>query len=349
MAILYEEAIKQDLRNGSMANGYILFGEDPYLKKMYTDKLADQSAGKQSVFDLQRFSGDCDLQDVFDAVSQFPMMAPRKYVELADFDYEHAAKSEFDKLCLLIEELNDSCVLVLRFDSIPFDPKHSSKVKKLIEVMEKSGGKVIRLDHRKPAELSRMLTDGAKKRGCKMETAVAQYLIDMVGNDINILSNELQKLCSFIGSGVITKATVDEVSVKSVEANIYDLSVRIFNKDAGGAIALLDHLFFLRIEPIIILSTVTAAYIDIYRMAAARKSDVPLGEVAAAFGYKNKEFLLERAARQLPKFDNNKLALSFDALTEADHALKSFGGDERTVLEELIVRLCFILAKGQNI
>ncbi|MCQ2448971.1 MAG: DNA polymerase III subunit delta [Clostridia bacterium] len=347
MAVLFEDAVKQDLKSGNIADGYLLFGDDAYLKKLYADKLADRTAGLQSVFDLQRFSGDCDLQSVFDAVTQFPMMAERRYVELTDYDFERADKSDFDKLCRMLEELNDSCVLVLRFDSIELDLKKSAKTKKLITAMEKAGGKVVKLDHRKPAELCKMLTDGAKKRNCKMENAVAQYLIECVGSDISLLSNELQKLCSFTGEGAITKATVDEVCVKSVEASVYDLSLRIFNKDAAGALALLDHLFFLRIEPIIILSTVSSAYLDIYRVAAARKSNATFADVASTFGYKGREFVLERAARQIPKFDNKKFLKSFEALSEADHALKSFGGDERTILEKLIVELCFILAERQ--
>ena len=349
MAVLYEDAVKKDISSGDFASGYILFGDDAYLKKLYSDKLADKTAGLDSVFDLQKFSGDCDLQEVYDAVMQFPMMTDRRCVILTDYDYEKAGKGDFERLCGLLEDLNDTCVFVLRFDTVEFDMKHGTKAKKLISAMEKSGGKVIRLDHRKPAELAKMLNDGASKRGCKMESGVAAYLIQNVGNDINILKNELDKLCFFVGKGSIDKATVDKVCVKSIEASVYDLTSKIFACDPAGALKLLDELFFMRVEPMIILYTVSGAYNDIYRVAAAKKKNIPNSQIASVYSYRGREFLLDRAAVNLKKFDGKRLKLSFEALLEADRALKSFGGNERIVLEELVVRLCFIIAKGKAV
>lgn len=349
MAILFEDAVKKDISSGSFAPGYILFGDDAYLKKLYADKLADKTAGLDSVFDLQRFSGDCDLQEVYDAVLQFPMMTERRCVVLTDFDFEKVGKNELDHLCGLLGELNDTCVFVMRFDSVEFDSKRSSKAKKLISAIEKSGGKAIKLDHRKPAELAKMLTDGANKRGCKMDSTVAKYLIENAGNDINILKNELEKLCHFVGSGVIDKATVDKVCIKTTEASVYDLTSKILSCDPSGALKLLDELFFMRLEPMIILYTVSGAYIDMYRVAAAKKKGVANSEIASVFGYRGREFVLERAAGNLRKLDSKRLKLSFDALLDAERALKSFGGNERTILEELIVKLCFIIAKGQAV
>lgn len=347
MPILFEDAIKKDISSGNLAPGYILFGDDAYLKKLYADKLADKTAGLDSVFDFQKFSGDCDLQEVYDAVLQFPMMTDRRCVLLTDLDFEKAGKNELDRLCGLLGDLNDTCVFILRFDSVEFDSKRSSKAKKLITAIEKSGGKAIRLDHRKPAELAKMLTDGAGKRGCKMDSLVAKYLIENAGNDINILKNELEKLCHFVGTGTIDRATVDKVCIKTTEASVYDLTSKILACDPSGALKLLDELFFMRLEPMIILYTVSGAYLDMYRVSAARKKGASTNEISAAFGYRGREFVLDRAAGNLRKLDGKKLKLSFDALLEADRALKSFGGDDRTILEELIVRLCFIIAKGK--
>lgn len=349
MAVLLENEIKKDISSGDFAPGYILFGDDAYLKKLYADKLADKTAGLDSVFDLQRFSGDCDLQEVCDALLQFPMMSDRRCVILSDFDVEKAGKTELDRLCSLLEELNDNCVFVLRFDGVELDSKRSSKAKKLIAAMEKAGGKAIKLDHRKESELAKMLSDGANKRGCKLESTVARYLIERAGNDINILKNELEKLCHFAGSGVIDKAMVDKVCIRSVEASVYDLAAKIFICDSSSALKLLDELFFMRLEPMVIFYTISGAYIDMYRVSAAKKKNVANGEIASVFGYRGKEFILDRAAGNLRKFDSKRLKLSFDALLNAERSLKSFGGNERIILEELIVRLCFIIAKGKMV
>ena len=197
--------------------------------------------------------------------------------------------------------------------------------------------------------LVEMLTDGAHKRGWTFEPAAAKYLVETAGEDILTLQNELNKLCFYLPGGTITRQDVDLVSVKTVEASVYNLSKHIFARDAGGALKTLDELFFMRLEPMIILYTVSSAYVDLYRVFVCRKKGQKNPEIAAEFGYKGREFVLDRAAQSLSKFDFKRLSLSFEALLAADRQLKSFGADPRTVLEQLIVRLIYIIAKGESV
>ena len=195
----------------------------------------------------------------------------------------------------------------------------------------------------------KMLTDGAQKRGCTFEPAAAKYLVETAGEDISTLQNELNKLCFYLPGGTITRQDVDLVSVKTVEASVYNLSKHIFSRNAGEALKTLDELFFMRLEPMIILYTVSSAYVDLYRVFVCRKKGMKNSEIAAEFGYKGREFVLDRAAQSLSKFDFKRLALSFEALLAADKQLKSFGADPRTVLEQLTVRLIYIIAKGESV
>ncbi len=349
MAIQYEEALKKDISSKKPASTYILFGDDGFLKKSYADKIINISFDGDPFFNLQRFEGECNLQDVYNAVEQFPMMADSKCVVLTDYDFEKASKEDFDKLCELLESQHDECVFLVRFDSIEVDIKRSGKAKKLIACAEKSGGKVIRLDHKRPAELTKVLTDGALKRGCKMDANTARYLIETCGTDLSTLKNELDKLCFYVKKGTIDKSVVDMVSVKSVEESVYNLTKKIFDGNPSAALDMLDGLFFMRLEPMIILHTVASSYIDLYRISAAKKSGKSINAVSDAFGYKGKEFVLERAAADLKRFDSKRLLLSFEALITADKALKSTGSEPRVVLEQLIIRLIYIILKGEAV
>lgn len=349
MPVIFEEVLSKEISSGKLAPVYLFFGEDAFLKKHYADKISRKAYDGDPFFNLQKFEGDVDLQEVYDAVKQYPIMGDRKCVTLTDYDFEHASKSDLDKLCLLLSESEEGCVLVVRFDSVEFDAKRSSKAKKLIEAVEKSGGRAVQLDHRKVASLVKMLTDGAAKRGLRISEVTARYLIETAGDDINILKNELEKLCAFKQSGDIDKATVDLVCVKSAEASVYDYVKEIFACNVSAALSLLDDMFFMRLEPMIILHTAASAYVDIFRASAAAKSGVPISAAAKDFGYKNKAFLLDRAAQNLKKLDSNKIELSFNALLEADRALKSFGSDPRTELEKLTIRLIYIIVKGEAV
>lgn len=349
MAIAFEENLKKNIASGQLLPVYILFGDDGYLKKNYADKISRKIADPDDIFAYSKFTADCDLQDVYDAVMQLPITSDKKCIVLEDYDFEHCSKTDLDRLNALLSDMPDTAVLIMRFDSVEIDSKKSSKFKKLVSSAEKSGGMAVKLDHRKMPELVKMLSDGASKRGCRMDQSVARYLVETAGDDINLLRNELFKLCAFVGSGVITKETVDKVCVKTVEASVYNLSRHIMSCDITAALSTLDELFFMRIEPMIILYTVSAVYVDMFRIYAAKASGKGISDVASGFGYKGREFVLEKAAGNLRKLDFKKLSLSLKALTDADKSLKSFGGDGRIILEQLIIRLIYIIVKGESV
>lgn len=346
MAVIFEDALKRDIATKNTADTYLLFGDEAYLKDLYTAKLS--AFVSDEVFNLQRFEGDCELQQVYDAVMQVPLLADKKCVILSDYDFERASKSDFEKLCSLLSEEHEETVFILNFYSVEVDYKKGAKAKKIIAAAEKGNGKAVALNRRNTAELVKMLVDGASKRGCKMQPDVARYLTQLAGEDILTLRNELEKLCSYKPGEAITKETVDLVSTKSVEASVYNLAKEIFALNSTNAIKLVDELFYMRLEPNIILHTLAMAYVDMYRVFVFKRAGKNLNETASQFGYNGRMFVLERAASNLSKFDFNKLSLSMDALTEADRLIKS-SHDERVVIEQLIVRLIYIAARGESV
>ncbi len=350
MPIVYEEDIRRDVSSKHFSPIYLIFGDDSYLKNHYKDTLAKKASDGDPFFNLQKFEGDCDLQEVFDAVNQFPMMAERKSVVLSDFDFEHASKTDLDRFVELFSNANDTCVLIVCFDNIDFDAKRGTKEKKIISAVEKAGGKCAEINHRSITALVKMLSDGAKKRGCNFGEIAARHLIEISGNDLSTLQNELNKLCAFVGSGDITKETVEQIAVKSVDASVYEYVKQIFEGDVSTALKMLDDMFFMRIEPMVILSVTASSYVDIYRAHTANLAGASKNDIATDFKYpKNKLFLIDRATITLKKFNGVKLRLSLDCIAEADKSLKSFGADPRTVLEQLTVKLVYILAKGEAI
>ncbi len=350
MPIVYEEDLRRDIQTKHFSPVYLIFGDDPYLKNHYKDTLAKKSYDGDPFFNLQNFEGDCDLQEVFDAVNQFPMMADRKCVVLSDFDFEHASKTDFDRFVELFSNANDTCVLIVCFDNIDFDAKKGTKEKKILSAVEKVGGKCAEVNHRSITALVKMLSDGAKKRGCNFGEIAARHLIEISGSDLSTLKNELDKLCAYVGSGDISKDIVEQISVKSVDASVYEYVKQIFAGEISTALKMLDDMFFMRIEPMIILSVVASSYVDVYRAHTANIKGATKSDMATDFKYpKNKLFLIDRAVLSLKKFNETKLQLSLESIAEADKSLKSFGADPRTVLEQLTVKLVYILTKGESV
>ena len=347
MAIVNEEALKNVIKTDK-SNVFVLFGEDGYLKKLYIEKITKPIAPADDVFNYQRFENESSLQDVYDAILQFPVLSDKKCVILRDYDFVSAASSDFEKLCTLISQVPESTVFILWFDAFSFDYK-KGRFKNILKACDEVNACVVNLEHRRTAELEKMLLNGAVKRGCKMEITAARYLIETAGDDIDTLSNELKKLCHFADGGVITKETVSQISVKTVESDIYRLANKILQCDLSAAYSILDDLFFMRVEPIIILSTITAVYVDMHRVLAGKGHAFQNEKIASDFAYGNRAFTLRDATKNLKNFDFNKLYLSFKALSNADSQLKSFSASDRTILEQLIVKLSYIATKGESV
>ena len=349
MPIASEQQLKTNISNGNILNSYFIFGDDTYLKRLYVDKIIDKTVDRSDDFNFISFTDDCSLQEVYDAKEQFPMMAERKCVLLTDYDFEEASKADFEKLLLLLSEPNNTTVFIFWCNNFEVDQKKSARFKELVAATEKGGGIAANLTHRTAGELVKVINDGAKKRGTQFANGAAAYLIECCSEDINILLSELEKLCAYAGDKLITRDMIDLVCVKSIDESVYALTNEIISLNASAALKLLDNLYDMRVEPMVILYAISANFVDIYRAMAGVNAGIKVGSLVEIFEYGNKKFALEKAARQCSKFNSARIKYCLNALVDADKRLKSFSASDRVVLEELIIKLIYIISKGENI
>ncbi len=343
---LSEKALKTSLDSGALCSVYVILGNDGFLKKQAVDRIIKASVGDDDL-NLLRFEATSDLQDVYDELNGFPVMAERKCVILSDFDIENSGKNDFERLLSLAGDRYETSVFVIYFDTVAIDLKKSDRIKKLIEAAESVGGISALLDHRTRDELVRSLCSSAKKQGCLLTPQNAGYLIDTCSTETQILINELAKLCSYADGSQITRDMIDRVSVKSVEASVYDLSARIIAGNTAGAMSLLDDLLFMKVAPEIIVFNISSAFVDMFRVAAAKDNGLRPDQIATDFKMKGREFVLRRAGDNLRRYDYKKLDLSFSALIDADRKIKSYSSNERIVMEQLIIKLIYIMKTGE--
>ena len=349
MPVLGENALKQTLQKGDIKPVYILFGNDGYLIDRYQDLIISKTCGKNNEFDLQKFERDIDLQLVFDSVNQFPFAGERRCTVLLEYNFEKASEDDFNKLLSLASDSYTAATLILRFENTPFDLKRNARAQKLSAACESGGGAVCELNHRSSAELSKMLQNGAKKRGKTLDKSTADYMLENCGLDINLLAGELDKVCRYTDNENITKADIDFACTKTVEATVYNYVREIIALNTRGAMRVLNDLFYMRVEPMLILYSVSSAFVDMARVSAAGKVHIPINEVSLDFQYTNREFALKNASAYLKKFNDAKLNSCMDEILSADKALKSFSGNDRYILEQMTVKLICIIAHGDKV
>ena len=332
-----ETQLKECIKNGG-ANLYVFYGAESYLTEQYARMVARETVEEGfDAFNLQRFDGqEVTAAELEDAVEALPLMTDRKCVMVRDYD---VSGSEGERVLQLMEQVPDSCVLVFWQMTVTPD-KRKNAWKEFIKIAQEKGV-LMHFERKDVSDTSKMLAAGAKRRGCLLDVADARYLVEQVGNDLNLLIHELDKLCALAGEqGTVTRGMIDAACPKNLEAKVFDLSKAILYRRSQQAFDLLHQLRVQREEPIAVLGVLSNAFSDLYRGKVASAAGMPPEALARAFkSYKNKEFRLKNGARDSARISVDALRRCLEVLAETDVTLKLRSSDEWVLLEQTVARL----------
>lgn len=338
MAKFSEKGFKEQIKSGEFSNAYLIYGEEGYLKNHYVSLMKKKIVDPVfESFNFHKFEGkDISLDDILKDAQMLPMMSEYNFVLVRDYPIEKS-KAEQKLLLEFLSDVPESTIIVFLYDSLEPDVK-SASFKKIVTAFDNSGC-VVNLEKRSEADVAKLLVSGAKKRGSVLDINNAKYLISVAGNDMKILLNELDKLSYFSQGTEITKDTIDNMATKCLQARVYDLSKAVVAGNADTAYEVIDTLFVMKEDPILILAVIGGVYVDMYRVKCAKTAGFSYDDVAKHYNYKGREFALRNASRDCAKLTEEQLRNSLDAIMDTDLKLKSTAIDKKLLLEELIVKL----------
>lgn len=346
MAQFDEKALKAHIKSKDFYPIYLICGNEDYLKKNYTDTIASKNIEPAfESFNLQKFDGkNLDLGDVFEQASIMPMMSDKRCIIVEDYKLEGISERDFGLICDYAESSPETSIVIFLQKNTEFS---LTKAKKAADIISKHGAVCV-LNKRTGNDLIKPLITTASKQGCTLSVQMANYLVSLVGDDSNVLMNELQKVCGYAGPVEITKNHIDAVAVKTDEAKIYDLTKALMGKDFDKAYKVLHTLLKSKVSPEYILGTIVSTYVDMYRGKVSLSCGGRADELAGDFDYGKRAFALTNGARDASKTDLPTLRKCLDVLSEADMKLKKSFDDETIVLEQLMVRL-FLVTNGERV
>ena len=334
MALIDEAEIRRQVKEDTLARLYVVCGGEDYLKQHYAAQLCDAAVDDGfRDFNFHRFEGkELELDTLAQATDAVPLMGGRTCVLVRDFPLE-SLNGDKDFLKFL-QELPEYVVLVFWMDTQEFHPK---KYKALAEAVN-AVGHIAQFNAPDEAQTLRIVAAGAKKRGCAMDRPAAQYFVECVGGDLNLLQNELDKLCAYAGGGNITREQVDAVCVKSLDAKSFDMVKAVSAGNGAIALRLLDELFRQKVAPQMLLGSLIANYVDIYRAFIALQSGKSAEAPSNLFDYKGKAFR-QNAGRMARGMKLPQVKRCLELLAQADRRLKNTGMDDRLVMEQCVIGL----------
>lgn len=348
MAGITENELKAQLKASEFSNLYFLYGEEKYLIKHYTKLLLKKIVPPDFAdFNLHTYDGkSLNYDELYGAVEALPMFSGYSCIHISDLPADSLNADAAEKLTAIISDIPDTTVILISLPTLEVNMK-SAKGKKMLSLFEKYGSSVC-FSHSGVQQLVKLIEKGGRERGCVFGYSEANYLISLVGDDMTVILNELEKVCAYRREGTVTKADIDAVVVKNVQARAFDLAKALTAGNCDAAMSILDTLFYMREEPVSILGAIITPYVDMYRAKVYSTGGLRAEDGAKDFNYRNKEFRLTNGQRSASKYSFKQLRDFLDVLDEGDRLLKSSSVDGRIILEQTITRL-LLISNGEKL
>ena len=331
--------ILTDLKAKRYAPIYLLQGEETFyidLISNYIEQnvLSDSEKGFNQVI---LYGKEAPVNVILTNAKRFPMMADRQVVIVREAqDIPDLSKEIGQKLLLdYFLRPSPSTLLVLCHKYKTLDKRK--------DLGKKAEQLTLSATFKKPYEnqLSEFVDEYIRSKGYSMEARGIQVLCESVGNDLNRLSNEINKM-------VIGKPPGDQLSAEYVmtrvgmsrEYNIFELQKALISQDMYKTCQIADYFASnTRRNPLIMSVAFLFNFFSKLLLAASTSSK---SEKELVTALKISPFAARDYINALRNYSLAKIMENISLLKEADLKLKGVNSgseDEGQILKELVVRL----------
>ena len=213
---------------------YWLEGEEEYYIDLVMDYaehhiLDEAEAG----FNLTVFYGrDADWTAVVNACRRYPMFAERQVVVLKEAQH----MKEIEKLESYVENPLSSTIFVVGYKSKSLDKR--TKLSKLL----KQHAEVFLSEKLKDYKINEWIREMVMSKGYTISSKAVVLLEEHIGNDLNRMANEIDKLSvNLKGRSEITDDDIEKFIGISKEYNVFELQAAIAKKDLPKAITIIKY------------------------------------------------------------------------------------------------------------
>jgi DNA polymerase-3 subunit delta len=354
-AFAQAERFVSDLQSRKLRAAYVFVGDEAFFRKRFRDAILEHLVPA----DLRDFSlfefdlGDTDLAEVLDRARTPSLMAPFQVFFVRGVKNLFGRGSNEEKLAAIedyCKNPNPDALIVFVADhiSIPADVRKiemqdRERYQRIRDTMGQYCG-IIELARVEEGEAVRWISDYCASQGVQMEADGARELVDALGGDMMMISNELEKLIVYVGEKKrITLGDVETMVLAAKQRSLYELTDAISSKDRVRALEVLDA----------ILSSgdgEEASIGHVYMLAKSFRQMLIILErnvrdqrmlwAALWQGFRVPPFAADDIIRQARRYKSRReLTRAIRLVAKADLALRSNPVSKRIVLERLIMDL----------
>lgn len=258
------EQLKNDLKQKSPGRFYVLYGEEDYLRRYYTEQLKKQLLDELTAdFNFHRLTAEnFSVQTLSDSMEALPMMAERSLILVEEVDLFELSEGDREKLTGLLSDVPDYCCLLLTYT----DFKPDKRKKKLWDAIEKNAV-LTEFRYQSESDLRSWVARHFRALGKQIAPELCSYLLAQCGLSMTRLDGEIQKICAFSGAETVVRADIDAVVEPTLDAVVFQLTDALAQRDFALALEKLNVLLKMQTEVIPIVAAIGA---QMRRLNAAR-------------------------------------------------------------------------------
>lgn len=337
--------LESKIKVNKIENFYILCGFNEKLIKENIKKIANKIVSKD-FFDLNYIEYDGNIvqyDEIFNACETMPFMSEKKVVVVYRTDFLSDKAKNVNKngndivknLKDYASELPKHCVLIMYYIYDNDREKVSSKVRSL----DKKAC-VVEFTKLKGMMLQKKVKEMFDERGKNINKAELSLFCNEVENNMDIIKNEINKLCDYVGEREIERQDIIDLAVKKNDNDIFNLVDCLSQKKTEVAIDILDELMFRGEKATVILSMIERQFNLMLNLKLGMEKGKGKEELAREF--KLHPYICEKMMGQCRSYTVKQLVKSESICVETEKELKSQGSDDKIKMELLLIKTAMV-------
>ena len=308
---------------------YVLYGKINYLIEKNIKKIIDDAhINNENIvkYDLEQDS----LTKILNDANSISLFGDKKIIIVDNaFVFTGSNKKNIDTedLEAYLNNINEDTILIFVVDNEKLDER------KKITKLAKKNGYVKEYNSVDTLEVIKELFEDYS-----ITNELLKYLIERVGDDITLLSSEIEKIKLYKGNDkTITRQDIENLTTKSYEVNNFKLIDAIISKNKSLAYTLYKERIELNEEPIAIIISVANQVRIMYQVKELYALGYTENDIAKELGIH--PYRVKLAAQNARKYVSEVLLDYLKQLSDLDIGIKTGTIDKNIGLELFILGL----------
>lgn len=320
------QRINEDIKQTNFKQIYLLYGEERYLRKQYTERLRKAMCNEDDHMNTHFYEGkDVPVGEIIDLAETLPFLAERRVIFISN---SGLFKSGGEKMAEYLNEPNETTFFV-------FTESEVDKRSKLFKTVQNKGY-VSEFSIQDENTLKRWIGGIINREGKKITENTVQLFLTKTGTDMENIQMELEKLiCYCMDKEVITAEDVETVCTNRISNHIFDMISAIADKQQQKALQLYYDLLALKEPPMRILFLIARQCNMLLQVKEMKSRGYDNKAIGSKIGVP--PFIAGKYVAQASHFKTAHLKKAVRQCVEAEEAVKSGRMNDMMSVEILIV------------